>query len=472
MSTSAADAAGARGDSAPQPLPLFLRLAGQPCLVVGAGAVAARKIEALLKAHADVTVVAPELDPAVQRLAAAHRVRATKRPFQEADADGQLLVIAATGERAVNRQVFEACRARAVLVNTVDDIALCTATFPSVVERGSVAVAIGTGGASPALAMHLRERIEAALPAGIGRIADFIRRHRRAFNAALPDALARRHFWQRAFDGPTAELAARGDDAAAQASLERLAAGGPAQGFVSLVGAGPGDPDLLTLKALGALQRADVVYYDNLVSPAVLARCRRDAERIYVGKRRAFHSVRQAEINAMLLKDARAGRRVARLKGGDPFIFGRGGEEIETLSELGIHFEVIPGVTAGLGCAAYAGIPLTHRDLAQSVRFVTGHLKDDVVNLDWPELARPGQTLVVYMGLGGLAQLAQRLIEHGMDAATPAATISRGTLPDQAVVVAPIAAIAEQVRQKRLPGPTTTIVGPVVALRERLGKAH
>ena len=264
------------------------------------------------------------------------------------------------------------------------------------------------------------------------------------------------------------ELVARGDEAGAEAHLQRLAATGTGQGFVSLVGAGPGDPDLLTLKALNALQRADVVYYDHLVPSAILARCRRDAERIYVGKRRAFHGTRQAEINAMLLAGAQAGRRVVRLKGGDPFIFGRGGEEIETLGKLGIHFEVIPGVTAALGCAAYAGIPLTHRDWAQSVRFVTGHLKDDVVNLDWPELAKPGQTLVVYMGLVGLTQLAQRLIEHGMDAATPAATISRGTLPDQAVVVASLADIASAVQRAELPGPTTTIIGRVVALREQL----
>ncbi len=467
MISADADTPAATGTPQP-PLPLFLKLAGKPCLVVGAGTVATGKIMALVETGADVVVVAPELDAAVRELAARRRIRVLERAFRDEDVAGRWLVIAATGERTVNRQVFDACDAHAVLVNTVDDPALCTAMFPSIVRRGAVAVAISTGGASPALAAHLRERIEALLPAAIGRVAEFIRRHRASFNVRLPDAKARRHFWRQALDGPVPELVAQGDEAGAEAHLQRLAATGTAQGFVSLVGAGPGDPDLLTLKALNALQRADVVYYDHLVPPAILARCRRDAERIYVGKRRAFHGTRQAEINAMLLAGAQAGRRVVRLKGGDPFIFGRGGEEIETLGKLGIHFEVIPGVTAGLGCAAYAGIPLTHRDWAQSVRFVTGHLKDDVVNLDWPELAKAGQTLVVYMGLVGLTQLAQRLIEHGMDAAMPAATISRGTLPDQAVVVASLADIAGAVRRAELPGPTTTIIGRVVALREQL----
>lgn len=471
MAGSGTDTAPAAGDATQPVLPLFLKLAGKSCLVVGAGTVATGKIMSLVETGAEVVVVAPELDAAVRELAAEQRIRVIERRFRAEDVAGRWLVIAATGERGVNRQVFDACEARAVLVNTVDDAALCTATFPSVVRRGAVVVAVSTGGTSPALAAHLRERIEALLPAAIGRVAEFIRRHRATFNKRLPDAKARRHFWRRALDGPMPELVAQGDVAGAEAHLERLADTSTTQGFVSLVGAGPGDPDLLTLKALNALQRADVVYYDRLVPPAILARCRRDAERIYVGKRRAFHGTRQAEINAMLLAGARAGRRVVRLKGGDPFIFGRGGEEIETLGKLGIHFEVIPGVTAGLGCAAYAGIPLTHRDWAQSVRFVTGHLKDDVVNLDWPELAKPGQTLVVYMGLIGLAQLAQRLIEHGMDAATPAATISRGTLPDQAVVVAPLADIADAVRRAKLPAPTSTIIGRVVALREQLRQA-
>ena len=456
-------------NAAPTPLPLFLQLADQPCLVVGAGTVAVRKIDALLRAGADVTVVAPTLCPAAESLAASGSVRMQRREFREADVPGQLLVVAATGRPRVNRQVFQACRAGGVLVNTVDDAALCSATFPAVVARGSVAVAVSTGGASPALARHIRERIEAVLPAGTGRLAEFLRRHRRAFNAKLADAGARRRFWDAALDGPVPDLIEAGDEAAAMRVLERQAQGAPAAaGLVSLVGAGPGDPDLLTIKALRALQRADVVYYDNLVSAAVLERCRRDARRVYVGKRRAFGGTRQAEINQLLLAGARKGLRVARLKGGDPFLFGRGGEEVETLGEHGVDFEVIPGVTAALGCAAYAGIPLTHRDWAQSVRFVTGHLQGGELNLDWPELAKPGQTLVVYMGLAGLSRMAAQLMQHGVDADMPVATVSRGTLPEQAVVVAPLANIAEAVERAGVPAPTTTIIGRVVSLRGRL----
>ena len=278
--------------------------------------------------------------------------------------------------------------------------------------------------------------------------------------------------WDRLLDGPVPELVQAGAEAAADATLARLVRDpAAASGLVSLVGAGPGDADLLTLRALRTLQRADIVYHDNLVSAAVLDRCRRDAERVYVGKRRAFGGRRQAEINELLLAGGRAGLRVVRLKGGDPFVFGRGGEEIETLREHGIHFEVVPGITAALGCAAYAGIPLTHRDWAQSVRFVTGHRSGGEMHLDWPELARPGQTLVVYMGLAGLAELTARLVEHGMAPDTPAATISRGTLPDQAVVTANLATLAGEVERAGLPGPTTTIVGRVVALRDRFGPA-
>ena len=455
----------------PAPLPLFLNLVDQPCLVVGAGTVATRKIDALLRAGAQVTVVAPRFCEAAESLAASASVRAQHREFREADVQGQLLVIAAAGWPPVNRRVFEACRASGVLVNTVDDAALSSAMFPAVVARGAVAVAVSTGGASPALARRIRERIEAVLPASTARLAEFLGRNRRAINARFADARARRSFWDAALDGPVPDLIEAGDEAAAERALEQLAqATGPAAGFVSLVGAGPGDPDLLTLKALRALQRADVVYHDRLVSAAVLERCRRDAQRVYVGKRRAFGGARQAEINQLLLEGARKGLRVVRLKGGDPFLFGRGGEEVETLGESGVDFEIIPGVTAALGCAAYAGIPLTHRDWAQSVRFVTGHLQGGEVNLDWPELAKPGQTLVVYMSLAGLGRLAAQLMKHGMDADMPVATVSRGTLPDQAVVVAPLANIAEAVERAGLPAPTTTIIGRVVSLRGSLRK--
>ena len=451
-------------------LPLFLDLADQPCLVVGGGDVAARKIRSLIDAGARVTVVAPVLADTTAELAKRHGLDVARREFEETDVLGQLLVIAATGDADVNRRAFAACRERRVLVNTVDDAALSSAIFPSIVDRGPVMVAVSTGGASPTLARRIREQIEALLPAATGQLAEFLGRRRARMRQAVPDIDARRRLWDNALDGNVPGLIAEGNERAADSELQRLASGGAPEGFVSLVGAGPGDPDLLTLKALRTLQRADVIYYDNLVSPAVLERARRDAKRVYVGKRRAFAGTRQADINARLLADAQRGLRVARLKGGDPFIFGRGGEEIETLRQHGVDFEVIPGITAALGCAAYAGIPLTHRDWAQSVRFVTGHLRDDVVNLDWPELAKPDQTLVVYMGLGGLRQLSARLIEHGMDPDTPSATISRGTLDDQAVVAAPLSELAQAVEEAGLPGPTTTIIGRVVDLRAELGR--
>ena len=450
-------------------LPLFLDLLNQPCLVIGGGEVAARKIASLVEVGARITVVAPVLCDRADELAKKHGLKVELRTFDEADVQGRLLVIAATDDVDVNRRAFAACRERRVLINTVDDGALCSAIFPSIVNRGPVTVAVSTGGASPTLARRIREQIETLLPAATGRLAEFLGRRRARVRQAVPDLDARRRLWDDALDGNLPELIAGGDEAAADAELARLATGSESSGFVSLVGAGPGDPDLLTLKALRALQRADVVYYDNLVSPAVLDLCRRDARRVYVGKRRAFAGTRQADINALLLADAQGGLRVARLKGGDPFIFGRGGEEIETLHRNGVDFEVIPGITAALGCAAYAGIPLTHRDWAQSVRFVTGHLRNDVVNLDWPELAKREQTLVVYMGLAGLRQLSARLIEHGMDPATPAATISRGTLEDQTVVAAPLSRLAQAVQDADLPGPTTTIIGRVVDLRAQLG---
>ncbi len=451
-------------------LPLFLDLSDQPCLVVGGGEVAARKIRSLIDVGARVTIVAPVLGGAAAELAERHGLDVALREFEETDVRGRLLVIAATGDADVNRRAFAACRERRVLINTVDNPALCTAIFPSIVDRGPVTVAVSTGGASPTLARRIRAQIETLLPAATGRLAEFLGRRRARVRAAIPDIDTRRRLWENALDSNVPALIADGNEQAADAEFERLASGGAAEGFVSLVGAGPGDPDLLTLKAFRALQRADVVYHDNLVSPAVLELCRRDAQRVYVGKRRAFAGARQADINALLLGDARRGRRVVRLKGGDPFIFGRGGEEIETLRRHGVGFEVIPGITAALGCAAYAGIPLTHRDWAQSVRFVTGHLRDNAVNLDWPELAKPDQTLVVYMGLVGLRQLAARLIEHGMDPKTPAATISRGTLEDQAVVAVPISGLAQAVEEADLPGPTTTIIGRVVDLRAQLGQ--
>jgi uroporphyrin-III C-methyltransferase/precorrin-2 dehydrogenase/sirohydrochlorin ferrochelatase len=447
-------------------LPLFVAMAGRSCLVVGGGEVARRKVELLLAVGAKVTVVAPRIDDAIREAVVAAGGELHARRFVARDVRRRALVIAATSDRAVNAAVFAAAERANVLVNTVDDPALCTAIFPSIVDRDPVVVAVSTGGRSPTLAAIVRGWIEIALPARLGALAEFIHARRQTVSARLGDLAGRRAFWREIVEGPVAEAVYRGREAEAEQGFSAALAGNPPRrGLVSLVGAGPGDPELLTIRALRCLEQADVIFYDNLVSPAVLALARRDARRVYVGKRAGLPVTRQAAINELLLEEARAGRRVVRLKGGDPFIFGRGGEEIASLADEGIAHEVIPGITAALGCAAYAGIPLTHRDCAQSVRFVTGHRQGDIVNLDWPELARPGQTLVVYMGLLGIEEIARRLIEHGSEPVTPLALISRGTLPDQQVIVTTLEELPMALASREIHGPTTTIIGEVVRLR-------
>ena len=462
-------------------LPLSLKLSGRPCLVVGGGDIAQRKIELLLKAKARVEVVALKISPSLRSLCDDAGVAFQQRPFATGDVRGRTLVVAATGDTAVNQAVFDACERHGVLVNCVDDAKRSSVLFPAIVDRGPVSVAISTAGASPTLARRLRERIEAVLPGSLGDLADYLASRRRRIKEALPDTRRRQRFWDRAIDGELARLVERNDLEAADAALRRVLRQ-PATGFVSLVGAGPGDPDLLTVKALRCLQQADVVYHDGLVERAVLERCRRDAKLVDVGRRAwamqpaggsgeaaGTPSARQATINARLLADAADGLRVVRLKGGDPLLFGRGGEEIHALSRGQVPFEVVPGVTAALGCAAVAGIPLTHRDLAQSVRFVTARQKDGAINANWPELAHPGQTLVLYMGLEALAAICQQLCAHGASPQTPAATVCRATLADEALVVGCLDDLPAKVYAAGLAGPATTIVGEVVGLRAASG---
>ena len=434
--------------------------------MVGAGSVALRKLEWLVEAGADVLVVARKVSAAMEQFASEHGVVCAERAFEVGDVSGRYLVVAATSDAAVNRGIYDACEANAVLINTVDDAALCTALFPSIIDRDPVLVAIGTGGRSPTLARLVRGWIERRLPARLGALADWAGGWRARVADALPSIDARRTFWESTLESSIAEAVYRGEiDAADRDTAKRLEQHEVPAGFVSLVGAGPGDPELLTIKALRCLETADVIYYDNLVSDAVLDLARREAQRIYVGKKKADHTATQNEINTMLIDAALEGKRVVRLKGGDPSIFSRGGEELEALAARGIAYEIVPGITAAMGCAAYAGIPLTHRDFAQSVRFVTGHRSSDRTNLDWPELAKPDQTLVIYMGLGGLENICEHLIANGMDPSTPAALIVRGTLPDMEVVEAPVTDLAAAVREHAIKGPTTIIIGKVVSLR-------
>ena len=451
-------------------LPVFLDIRGQPCLVVGGGEVAARKTALLLRAGARVTIQAPALCVALQAELAADRVTYRAENFRDESLTGYSLTIAATDDESVNRAVAAAARSRRIPVNVVDVPALCSFIMPSIVERGPVIVAISSGGRSPVLARLLRARLEILIPAEYGRLAELAGAFREKVKARFAPS-ERRRFWERTLHGPIAELVFSGRDEAARLAMQeaiedtRLAFSG---GEVSLIGAGPGDPDLLTFRALRLMQQADVVVYDRLVSKPILDLVRTDAERIYAGKERAKHSLPQDDINHLLVRLAKEGKRVVRLKGGDPFIFGRGGEEIDTLAAEGIPFQVVPGITAASGCAVYAGIPLTHRDYSQSVVFVTGHLQDGSMNLNWPALAQPRQTVVFYMGLLGVEILCRELVGHGLPAGTPAALVQQGTMPEQRVLVGTLETLPEILRTSEVKAPTLIIIGEVVRLRDRL----
>ncbi|MBO9664667.1 siroheme synthase CysG [Dokdonella sp.] len=455
--------------------PLFADLRSRAVLVVGGGAVAERKARSLLAAGAAVTVGAPDLSPWLRAEASRGALRHLDGRFEPAWLDGVWLAIAATGDRAVDRRIVECAEARRLLVNVVDDAELSTFHVPAVVERAPLVVAISSGGAAPALASHVRARIEALLEPSLGALAALAQRFRTRLRERLPDPAARRRFFEREVLGSVADLLRRGRAQAAEAEFARvLARATPAtRGSVALVGAGPGDPGLLTLAAQRALVTADVILHDRLVSAEVLALARRDAERIDVGKRvgdmrAGGKHVQQDEIHALMLEHARAGRRVVRLKSGDPFVFGRGGEELEFLREHEIPYEVVPGVTAALACAAYAGVPLTHRDHAQSARLVTAHCRESLDTLDWPALAAERQTLAVYMGVAGLETLRTRLLEHGRAAETPFALVENGSRREQRVVVGTLATLPERARAHAVQAPALLILGEVAALAERL----
>jgi uroporphyrin-III C-methyltransferase/precorrin-2 dehydrogenase/sirohydrochlorin ferrochelatase len=452
--------------------PVFFDLRDRPCLVVGGGEVAARKVMMLRRAQARVRIVAPELCPVLATRAQAGEVEHQARAFVETDVTDVALVIAATDDRKVNEQVSIAARTRNLPVNVVDCPELCTFISPSVIDRDPLIVAVSTGGASPVLARSLRARLESLIPASYGRLARLVDSYRAAVKQRFANSDQRRVFWEGVLSGPVPELVYAGRDADARVVLDAALAHAEMStqttGEVYLVGAGPGDPDLLTFRALRLMQQADVVVYDRLVSQPILDLVRRDAELIYAGKERAKHTIPQEEINDLLVRLAREGKRVLRLKGGDPFIFGRGGEEIETLAACGIPFQVVPGITAAAGCAAYAGIPLTHRDHAQSCVFVTGHLKDGSMDLNWDMLAQPRQTVVFYMGLQGVDVLCSELIRRGVSPQLPAALIQQGTTPQQRVFTGTLATLPGIVHGSEVRAPTLIIVGEVVRLRDKL----
>jgi len=450
----------------------FLDLKGKPGIVAGGGPVAALKVETLLRSGVRVTVVAPGLCPRLAELTLLGAVRHEPRRFQSGDLVGAEIAIAATDDEAVNEAVAAAARALRIPVNVADDAARSSFIMPSVVDRPPVQIAISTAGASPVIARKLRMLIESAVPHAFGRLAALAARFRAASKRRFPEPEARRRFWEEVVDGPVADLVFSGAEAAAGKRLEESLSGdasaAPVTGFVSLVGAGPGNPELLTLRALRVMQRANVVLYDHLVAPALVDLARRDAERLYVGKEKDRHALGQDEINALMVRLAREGKRVVRLKGGDPFIFGRGGEEIEALAAQGIDFEVVPGVTAAAGAASYAGIPLTHRDYAQSCVFATGHLKDGSAQLDWVALARPHQTVAIYMGVGGLAKICEGLIRHGLSPDLPAALVEKATWPEQRVIEGTLGTLPALAEQAAVKPPALLIAGEVVRLRSRL----
>lgn len=449
-------------------LPIFLDLKGRTVLVVGVGELAARKAGLLAGAGAVLEVVSPEvLTPPLAELKPIHRCET----FTAAHLEGKALVISASGDEALDQSVSEAAKARGIPVNVPDRPALCSFILPSIIDRSPILVAVSSGGEAPVLSRLLRARLETLIPAAYGRLAALAGRFRDRVRTVLLHGEARRKFWERVFISPVAEMVFAGREREAEKTLEKLLAAEGVEaprGEVYLVGAGPGNPDLLTFRALRLMQQADVVVYDRLVSPPILEMCRRDAERIYVGKERDNHAVPQDEINLLLARLALEGKRVLRLKGGDPFIFGRGGEEIETLREHGVPFQVVPAITAAAGVASYAGIPLTHRDYSQALVFVTGHLKDNSMDLDWDMLARPHQTVVIYMGLKGLEYICREMMSHGLSAETPIAVVQQGTTVNQKVVVGTLANMPQRVAEADLKPPTLIIIGQVVRLHDKL----
>lgn len=452
-------------------LPLFFKLTNQKVLLVGGGNIALRKAKLLCRAGAHVTVISHKVCDDLQDLLDENQGTAIIGEYHTTLLDDKILVIAATDDNPLNERVHFDAVEKNIPVNVVDSPKLCTFVFPAIVDRSPIVIGISSGGSAPVLARLLRARLETWIPKSYGKLASIANHFRDQVKETFSTVNHRRVFWENVLQGQIAEKVFAGrDEEAAKMIAAKLANEDPEHqvGEVYLVGGGPGDPELLTFKALRLMQQADVVLYDALVSPEVLDLCRRDADLIFVGKKRDNHAVPQEGINELLVKHAKQGQRVVRLKGGDPFIFGRGGEELQTLKEHNIPFQVVPGITAASACSTFAGIPLTHRNYAQSVKFVTGQLKNRTTDLNFNELVHPNQTVVFYMGLHTLPQLAAKMIEHGKPASTPAAIISRGTSADQKVLTGTLETLPKLQEQAKLPAPALIIVGEVVELHENL----
>tara|TARA_B100000242_G_C43045828_1_gene488129 strand:- start:1389 stop:2792 length:1404 start_codon:yes stop_codon:yes gene_type:complete len=454
--------------------PFFLQLNKLPCLVVGGGSVAERKLDLLIKANADITVISVEFTDYILELSKKHGIKCITDEYSEKflEENKYRFVISATNDVSLNEQVAKDCAKHNTIVNVVDQPEICDFIFPSILERGDITVAVSTGGASPVLARVLRTKLETMVPASYGKLAEIVSSNRIKVRDKMKKFSSNKIFWEKMLNGKFLELVLSGKTDEAKSFLDKqideFDEDIANQGEVYLVGAGPGDPDLLTFKALRLMQQADIALYDRLVHPSIVDLIRRDATKIYVGKERDNHVVRQEEINKLLIKYAKEGKKVLRLKGGDPFIFGRGGEEIETLADEKIAFQVVPGITSASGCSTYSGIPLTHRDFAQSCIFVTGHLKEGKLELDWEKLIQPNQTIVFYMGLVSIDIICKQLIKYGLSESTPCALVQQGTTNTQREYISVLKDMPRLVKEKKPKAPTIFIIGGVVSLREKL----
>lgn len=454
--------------------PFFLQLDQLPCLIVGGGSVAERKLDLLIKAKADITVISLEFSDYILDLAKTHNIRCVKKEYSNKilEENKYNFVISATNDVSLNERVAKDCKKYNIIVNVVDQPEICDFIFPSILERGDITVAVSTGGASPVLARVLRTKLETMVPGSYGKLAEIVSANRIKVREKMKRFSSNKIFWEKMLNGKFLELVLSGKTDEAKTFLdeqiENFDEDIANQGEVYLVGAGPGDPDLLTFKALRLMQQADIALYDRLVHPSIVDLIRRDATKIYVGKERDNHVVRQEEINELLVKYAKEGKKVLRLKGGDPFIFGRGGEEIETLADEKVAFQVVPGITSASGCSTYSGIPLTHRDYAQSCIFVTGHLKKGKLELDWEKLIQENQTIVFYMGLVSIDIICEQLIQHGLSELTPCALIQQGTTNTQKEFISILKDMPTVVKTKKPKAPTIFIIGGVVALRDKL----
>ncbi len=454
-------------------LPVFLDIKNQKCLVLGGGESAEGKISLLLKAGANVTVIAHSLRDSLAVLAENGRIEHYSRNFTADDFEGCRIVIVAEEDEAIRKEATSIAAQKNIPLNVVDCPELCTFTMPSIIDRSPVLIAVSTGGSSPTLARLIRSKLEAMLPQAYGRLATLISEFREKAKALNRDREEKRQFWNKIFSSPIIDLFLSGKEKQAREEIQKEFDSKQSKqvntGQVCLVGAGPGDPELLTLRALRLIQNADTIVYDRLVFPSILDYARRDAELIYVGKKSALHTVPQDQINQKLVDLAKQGKMVVRLKGGDPFIFGRGGEELEELIKEGISYQVVPGVTAASGCSTYAGIPLTHRDYAQSCTLVTGHLKDGSMDLNWGCLTQTKQTIVFYMGVANIEKVANELMQHGMLPEMPVAIVQKGTTKNQKVFTGTLATIANVVKENDVKPPSLIIIGEVVKLHKKLG---